>query len=355
MGRRPQGWRIFPRGGWFYLRFTWKGLDVRIPLGTRDAGEAGKAASREYAAVVSGRRVVSGKRRNASVGLKELIASWLASLEGELDPETIKTCVIYGRKYLESFGELDAITPAGVGDYVRARLRQVTRSTLLKERVFLRRFLRWCAERGHIDHLPEFPDLPKRAPGKRVGPQRSAPVEVSPEDIAAILERLPLESKSIGGRKWPVRARFAFAWETALRPSTISRLSVPEHWAPGSTTLRLDDEDDKARFGRELPLSLVAIAVLREWAPKGGGLIFGAHNFTKAIKRAAVLVLGSVEGRRFAAYDLRHGRAQQIADATGDLSGLAYLLGHTQLSTTNRYLRPSRRRAAEALRKTAAT
>ena len=69
------------------------------------------------------------------------------------------------------------------------------------------------------------------------------------------------------------------------------------------------------------------------------------------LKRAAVLVLGSVEGRRFAAYDFRHGRAQQIADATGDLSGLAYLLGYTQLSTTNRYLRPSRRRAAEALRK----
>lgn len=350
MGRRPQGWYIVRKRGWAYVYFTHASVEHRIALGTRDDGEARKRAAQEYAEVVSGRRRTVRKRGPALYGLKELIAMWLDSLNGDLDAETIKTCVIYGRKYLRFFEETDLITSEGIGDYVLARMRAVTRKTMLKERTFLRRFLRWCVAQKVLTHVPAFPELPApTATGTRSGTQRTKPVEITPAEAAAILAALPETSKRIGKRKWPVRARFAFAWETGLRPETVSRIDVPRTWQHGARELELHDEDDKARYGRTIPLTDEAVHLLNDVAPLEG-VIFGDHNFTKALKRAAIAMLGPVRGKRFAAYDFRHGRAQQLVDETGDLAGVAYVLGHKKLSTTDRYLRGSRRAAERVLR-----
>jgi integrase len=287
MGRRPQGWRLYPKRGWFYVAFTHAGVEHRIALGTRDPGEASKLAAKEYAEVVSGRRRAVRRSGRALLDLEGLIANWIDSLAGELDPETVKTCVIYGRTYLAFFGETDALTSERIGDFVKARLRMVLRKTMLKERTFLRRFLRWCVDQHALAHVPEFPELPAATSvGKRVGKQRVKPVEVTPAEARAILAALPETSKKIGKRKWPVRARFAFAWETALRPETIARLEVPRSWHRGARHLEIHDEDDKARFGRELPLSEEALRILANVAP-AEGVIFGDHNFSKAFKRAA--------------------------------------------------------------------
>lgn len=275
---------------------------------------------------------------------------WVDSLPGELDAETIKTCVIYGRKYLRFFKTPDMLTSESIGDYVTARMRAVTRKTMLKERTFLRRFCRWCVVQRVLAHVPAFPELPApSATGTRSGTQRLKPVEISPAEAAAILAALPEKSKRIGARKWPVRARFAFAWETGLRPETVSRIDVPRTWQRGARELELHDEDDKARYGRVIPLTDEAVRILNDVAPLEG-VIFGDHNFSKAIKRAAKAVLGLVRGSRFAPYDFRHGRAQQLVDETGDLAGVAYVLGHKKLSTTDRYLRGSRRAAERVLR-----
>jgi len=350
MGRRPQGWRLYPKRGWLYVAFTFAGVEHRIALGTRDHGEAGKLAAKEYAEVVSGRRRPLRKRGPALLDLKLLIAEWIDSLNGELDVETIKTCEIYGRKYLGFFKEADALTSESIGDYVLARMRAVTRKTMLKERTFLRRFLRWCVSKRVLPNVPAFPELPApSALGTRSGKQRLKPVEITPAEAAEILTALPKESKRIGARKWPVRARFAFAWETGLRPETVSRIDVPRTWQRGARELELHDEDDKARYGRILPITDEAVRLLLEVAPPEG-VVFGDHNFSKAIKRAAKSVLGPFRGARFAPYDFRHGRAQQLVDETGDLAGVAYVLGHKRLSTTDRYTRGSRRAAERVLR-----
>jgi integrase len=220
----------------------------------------------------------------------------------------------------------------------------VLRKTVQKELSYLRGFLTWCELQGAIDRAPVIAPLPKKATGSRAGKQRAVPVEIDAAQADAIIALLPLKSKRIGDRKWPVRARFRFAWETGLRPETLSRISVPSNFRPGSAELVLDDADDKARYGRTLPLSAQARGVLEEAAPTAG-FIFGRHNFAKALKRAAALVLGAELARRFAPYDFRHGRGTQLADEGASLTGIAYLLGHKQLTTTNRYLKPSRRAA----------
>lgn len=350
MGRRAQGHRVRWKRGWAFVAFTHAGERYRIALGTRDPGEASSRAAHEHAAVVSGRRrsvarpVVGG----VVLGLDELLAEWIASLEGALDETTRATLEIYARHYLAFFGTLARMTDASCADYGRARLRRVLRKTVQKELSYLRGFFDWCVEQGALVASPKVAALPKKATGKRSGKQRSKPVEIVEAQALEIIGHLPVTSKRIGDRAWPIRARFMVAWETALRPTTLAQLSAPANYRRGSRELVLDDADDKARYGRSVPLSVEARRALDLVAPDAG-LLFGQHNFNKHLKRAAAKVLGAEIAKSFAAYDFRHGRGSHLADEGAPLTGIAFLLGHKRLSTTDRYLRGNRKAAERAL------
>ena len=103
--------------------------------------------------------------------------------------------------------------------------------------------------------------------------------------------------------------------------------------------LVITDDIDKVRFGRELPLTDVARVAL-ESACAGNGPIFGDRNYRDQLKKAAARVLPPEKAKTFTGYDLRHARATQWAE-TGNLVGVAYLLGHKQVTTTNKYARPN--------------
>src|SRR5262249_14589916 len=133
----------------------------------------------------------------------------------------------------------------GPHGYALRRLQQVKRSTLRKELTDLRHFLTWAKAKGFIASLPPDPALPERHPGTRSGPQREAPVDISPVDAMAIIGALP-ERSARGGRggdrttvkgSFVVRDRFMFAWETGLRPSSIARLEMTRHWRRGDSFL----------------------------------------------------------------------------------------------------------------------
>ena len=351
MGRIAQGFQVFDRGGRKYVRFTHAAADYRVALGTSDPREAASRAAAEYSAVVSGRKRALTRPDRAGRPLltfAELIAEWINAQTGVLDPETCRTLETYGRHYRAFFKSADHLTHEACKDYGRARIRLVLRRTVLKELSFLRNFLAWCVDEKVLVEAPVVP-IPKRtSTGVRVGRQRAKPVEISDAEAVAILEQLPLASKTIGGRSWPLRARFVFAWETGLRPTTLARLQVPNNFRRGQKVLVLDDADDKARYGRTLPLSPLAIQTLEAVAPSEG-LIFGKHCFNKHLKKAALPVLGEHDAKRFASYDFRHGMATHLVDEGASLTGVAYLLGHRRLSTTDRYSKPNQRAAERAL------
>lgn len=349
MGRRAEGPKVRWKRGWAYARFTWQGREYCEALGTQDPREAEEDTARAYAEVVSGQRRPVARRPGQLMDLGQLWDEWLEWKRPSIDPETHEAIGYYGDRFVDYFVTLDRITEASAASYGIARLGQVTRSTVLKEVCYLRQFLAWCKQQGTLSDAPVIPRLPPKSKGKRVGPQRAKPVEITEAEARAIIAELPEESKTIGGRKWPVRDRFVFAWETAFRPETISRLRTPLHWRPGSRIIELEDEDDKARYGREVDLTPEAVRVLRKWAPKAGE-VFGRHCFDKALKRAAAAVLEPSRAKRFAAYDFRHGRARTLLDAGASLRGVAYVLGHKLLTTTNRYVEPDRRAGKEALR-----
>ena len=348
MGRPAEGWKVHWKRGWAYCHFTWDHHEHRIALRTRDKREAQEAAAREYAEVVSGRRRPLRRRPGKLLDLADLMDAWIESKRPSIDVSFIKTLDGYARRFIDYFESLDRITEATGANYGLARLGQVLRTSVLRERAYLNEFLRWCVQQGALVAAPYIPPLPPKAQGVRSGKQRAKSVHITPDEAKAILALVPEESKTIDGRKWPKRARFAFMWETALRPETLSRLSVPENWRPGMKHLELTNDDDKARFGREVDLSAEALRILVAVAPAVGA-VFGRHNYSKALKVAAAEVLGPVRGKLFAPYDFRHGRAKALLDAGAPIRGVSYVLGHKRVSTTDKYLAPERSAGQQAL------
>ncbi len=354
MGRPAKGHQVKWKRGWAYSHFTWEKFEHRIALRVHRSEpeakrKAQEASAREYAAVVSGKRRSVRRKPGKLLDLADLLDLWIESKSPTIDETMVPTLEGYARRYVDYFVSLDQITEATGKSFGQARLGQVLRKTVLRELSYLREFLDWCKLQGTLSVTPNIPRLPRKAIGTRSGKQRAKSVHISKAQAAKIIALLPEHSKKIGGRKWPLRARFAFMWETALRPETISRLSVPEHWRPGSRQLEIEPEDDKARWGRELDLSDTAVSILEEVAPVKG-VIFGHHAFYKAIKKAATAVLGPLKGKLFAPYDFRHGRAKDLLDGGGPIRGVSYNLGHLRVSTTDKYLAPERRAGREALR-----
>jgi integrase len=349
MGRPAEGWRVKWKRGWAYVHFTWEGYSYRIALRTRDRREAQEAAARAHAEVVSGRRRPIRHQPGRLLDLAELLDRWIAYKAPTIDKSFVPTLEIYARRWVDYFVSLDRITQASAGDLHHARLGEALRTTVLRERAYLVQFLEWCQTHGVIATTPSVPRLPPKARGTRTGTQRARSVHITRAEADKILALLPEQSKKIDGRKWPLRDRFAFAWESGLRPNTLARIRVPDTWRPGMKHLELSDMDDKARWGRPVDLTPAGVAILRRVAPDAG-LVFGKHCFYKAIKKAAIEVLGEERGQRFAPYDFRHGRAKDWLDSGAKIRGVSYQLGHKRPSTTDKYLAPDRATGAEALR-----
>lgn len=342
-----------------------------LPLGppdtrsARDEREAQKAAAQRYAELVAGRVLAPGPRVLTTLTLHELITLWLAEM-APLYPRSIKALIVYGRHF-ESFADegadkrapLERITADdGPQRYALHRIKSTLRGTLRKELSALGGFLAWAKANEMFASVPPRAVIPKGMHGTRTGPQRAKPVAITPREAQRIIAALP-EWAAKGGRKggdrstirgaFPVRDRFVFAYETGLRPSSLDRLEVPRHWVPGSRDLTITDDIDKASFGRTVPLSDAAIAVLERHAP-AAGLVFGRHDYRAHVKAAALKVLPAAKARAFAAYDFRHGRGTHALEASGDLLGVAHLLGHRQVTTTNLYVHTSEEHARNVIK-----
>jgi integrase len=286
----------------------------------------------------------------ADTSLAELAEEWLSDIESTIDPETADLYRLHMHTHLiPHFKTAHEIQPASVAAYGRARLRKVKRTTVQKERSTLRGFLFWCEEQKLLSSLPDFPTLPKRATGTAWHQRRrGVATDLSPEECHELIEKLPQWSRPRGNvGSYPIRARFIVAYETSLRPATLDALSVPEHYSRGAPTLRITDAIDKARFGRDLPLTPAARAAL-DGAIRGSGLIFGDHDYRYPLTKAAKAILPAHKARTFTAYDLRHARLTELAEG-GNRTGTAFAAGHRRVTTTALYVKPGFRAAERAL------
>ena len=364
MGTQP--WRLVWRDGrkfvsdWTdgaaaYVVFTGRDGKRRThSAGTRDPRSALAACAKVYAEVTGAAAASHGVQK----ALPSLLSDWVDSKDGVLDPQTVASLETYAAT-LHGFGDLAAMgDPGRVRRYVNDRLREVLLSTVKKEVSALRSFVRWARDMGLYAELPAWVNFsakeifPSKAGGKRAGAQRGRPNELTTMQVEAFLAALPVlcVKRNGRGRKFPVRARLTFAYATGLRPATIDALLwtdlVLDAEADKATRLRIRRDIDKARYERTVPLStraVEAIEAVRALPLRSDGRIFGEHDYRDAIRKAAA---AAALGVKVAPYDLRHARATHWLEAGVPLPFVAFLIGHMQMTTTNRYIHPS----AEAAR-----
>lgn len=114
--------------------------------------------------------------------------------------------------------------------------------------------------------------------------------------------------------------------------------------------MRIDNADDKAMYGRGLPLLPEAVAILKAYAPKEGH-VFGRHDYRKHVKAAAAKVFEPEVAERFGGYHFRHFVATFLANRAGtNLVGAQYVLGHVDLGTTSGYVHADKAAAAVVLK-----
>lgn len=351
MGRPSEGWKLRPPRGAcrnYTVRFRWGGEDFERSTRTADPERAAEVGARIYAATVASG--AKRKRHPAASGLdlEGAVRAWLASLATTHDPATVGLYLGYAERWLEMFGA--TLTTSQAEAYMEKRLGQVRASTVRKELSALRTFARWGSERGRLPTI-EVPYVPKRATGTAYeARRRSAAVELSPAEVTAILAALPRWSSSPRVERFPIRARFIVQYETGLRPELVDLLSTPEHYRKGSTRINVTADLDKGRWARRVPLSDRARRELDQVLPKAPGLIFGRHDYRPHLRKAARAVLPPDRAEVFNGSHLRSARATHWLDASESLTGVQYLLGHRQLSTTARYAKASEAAAAAIVR-----
>lgn len=357
-GRPQEGWKLIRERGskCWKVRFTHNGKRYKLGTGETDSRRAAAEADRLYRETVDGKRS-SGRRRDEprpETQLGPIATRWIEEISGALvDPSTANTYAgNLASRIIPFFKTLEACTPENVQSYTAKRLREVKADTVKKERGVLHMLLTWA---GSPLAKEEWASIPKRAQGTAHKQGQRQATEHSPAEWRAILRSLPARDRF--GR--PFRARFAFAYETSLRPATLYKLRVPKHWNPSEpTTLRITKDADKARNARIVPLSRRAqrwLWLIAKETSKGEALFVKA-DYRTTLKKAATKVLGVERGRTFQTYDLRRGRITHLLEESpkqgghaANILGVQFIAGHTQLSTTSKYAKTSARAASAVL------
>lgn len=290
-------------------RFRIAGRTTERSTGTRDPDEADAEAAKFVAAARAGQLRTAGRARRQGAGtpIDEVAVEWLSYLETTHAERTRDVWLEYVTSHFEPFfGTTEKLTEAGCAEYRRQRLGKVQAATVRHELTALRNLVAFCAlpDIGLIPEAFKIAGVPKRVTGKaHPVRRRTAADPLSPAEIEAMLELLPEwggrrgpkrqdfdRKRSYKVKEFPIRARFVVGYDTGLRPATLDVLSVPEHYEKGSPSLRLTDDADKQRWGREVPLSKRARDALDAVCPDEG-LIFGWHDYRPHIKAAAEQVL----------------------------------------------------------------
>lgn len=362
MGRHSEGWVLVcdPRTGILSVRFTLDGVRKRVTTGERDGKRATIIAARIYAEHV-GRLDAKvddappaavedlPARASALVALSDVADDWLKAIKPLLDETTVRGYGIYIHTHWRFFKSIAELTALKIDAYIRARLAVVRRKTLLKEFSALRRFLEWLVLNGYLATAPTVRSPPRTATGTvfNGGKGKKVRVDLTDVEAEAIISHLPVATRT---RRHPAKAFFRVMWETGLRRGTLFELSAPDDYNPKRPTLRVREEIDKARFGRELPLSPAAREALDSAIPEDGGLIFPPANYRAALHNAAKAAgLEPERARHLSYHDWRHAALTHMASATTDLAGMAYLAGHKDVTTTAKYVHASLRAAERAL------
>ncbi|MEO6434452.1 MAG: site-specific integrase [Tepidisphaeraceae bacterium] len=182
-----------------------------------------------------------------------------------------------------------------------------------------------------FDITLDRPDIVRNLPVARE--PRKAPVILSPEEVARMLEAAP-------GVKY--KAALSVAYGAGLRVSEVVALKVSDI---DSARMMIRIEQGKRRKDRYAMLSPRLLDLLRDWwlACRSRGWLFPGRDplqpiTTRQLTRAChtAAQAAGIE-KHVSPHTLRHSFATHLLEKNVDVRVIQVLLGHTKLDTTARY------------------
>lgn len=214
--------------------------------------------------------------------------------------------------------------------------RGLEKSSIARKLSAVRSFLEHATRDGRMESNPgrpvPTPKLPKRLPKS-----------LTVDEVFALLDSIPLED--------PVdvrdRAILEFLYASGLRVGELVSLDLDDVDIPGGMVRVLG----KGRKVRLVPFGGKAADALRRWVlvsdgfrrgGRGGGALFlnlrGGRLSDRSVRRILDRRLRDAAVRaNVSPHSLRHSFATHMLGAGADLRSIQELLGHSSLSTTQRY------------------
>ncbi len=310
---------VYRRGSTWWVRFQWRGTEVR-----RTARTSSKAAAQRVLA-----RLLDEHRRLDRDGrprrtYREALDRFWAEYLPTLKPATQRRYRVSFRQLAGTFGglHLDEITRGRLADHVTARLKAGAKGATVRRDLAALSCLCSCAVAW--DWLDANP---VRQFGKR-HIRESAPRTTYP--TVEQVERLVAHAPPMPGRMIRLLAQVGMRMDEVCSLEW-SQVSIPRREVRLTKT--------KTSSPRVVPLSDAALGTILGtprhptsafvfWHGDGARYTNFSGTFRKIAARAGV---------PFRCHDLRHHFASEFAQRTGDIAALQAILGHKTISMTMRY------------------
>ena len=332
---------IYKRGAVYWYEFQFQGQRIRESTGLNNKTSAERAEAIRKAELAEGRAGIV--RRASCPNFEDFVNNeflpW-SKKQHQAHPRTHQRYRVASKPLIEFFGKLhlDAIAPSQVERFKLMRSEEISPAGANRDLAALRFILNFAMRQGYIARNPVI--------GVRFLPEGPGNMR-----IVSHVE----QQKYLAVANSLLRDVATLMVETGMRPEEI--YTIREENAHLDRRY-LFVPSGKTRFARRnVPLTESAVAILKRRITKAKGSYLFPHR-QDPNRPLTTVRKGHLDALRtakihphFRLYDLRHSFGSRSAMAGVDLPTLKELMGHSNISTTMRYVHPTPEHKQEAVRK----
>ncbi len=248
------------------------------------------------------------------------LRDWVGSMEKEMGFRQLR--------------DLDrGLEPGHLRGYLADRMEKLERSSLSRRLSAIRSFLRFLRSEGRIHR-----DIGVLVPSPKVQPKLPRFLKI--EEVRELIET-PDVSTALGRRD---RALFELIYGAGLRVSEAvsldwSSLDLQGAWV---RVLGKGSKERTVPFGGPAAQALKDYRDSREPEPAPGDPVFTNYQGTRLTARSVARILNKhlvrmAASKSLSPHGLRHSFATHLLSAGADLRSIQEMLGHSRLTTTQRY------------------